>query len=139
LENHNIAIIGLGRIGKVFLEKTLSSGSMMTVKAVCEMCDTPGRKLAQENGIPVVDLAEIVDMGLKIDVIFDLTGDRNVSRILHEKLVQTRNTYTQVAPERLARLVWTLIAGDDYLPNLGKSKAQIYAEMLLEGESQSGG
>ncbi|NDV25417.1 hypothetical protein FMR86_02010 [Desulfovibrio sp. JC010] len=133
MENHNIAIVGLGRVGKAFLEKAMSNESVMTVKAVCEMCDTPGRKLAEEKDIPVVDLGGIIEMGIDIDVIFDLSGDENVSRILQEKLVEARNSYTQVAPARLARLVWSLIADGEYLPNLGKTKSQIYAEMLLEG------
>ena len=133
LENHNIAIIGLGRVGTAFLKKALTSDCEMSVKAVCEMCDTPGRKLAVEDSIPVMDLNDIVELGVDIDVIFDLTGDKNVSRILQEKLLQLGNTYTEVAPARVTRLVWTLIAGDEYLPDLGKSKSQIYADILLEG------
>ena len=133
MENHNIAIIGLGRIGTAFLKKALSSDCDMTVKAVCEMCDTPGRKMAVEDNVPVMELSEIVDLGVGIDVIFDLTGDENVTRSLREKLLQVGNTYTNVSPARVTRLVWTLIAGDEYLPDLGKSKSQIYADILLEG------
>ncbi|MFW5501332.1 MULTISPECIES: hypothetical protein [unclassified Maridesulfovibrio] len=133
MENHNIAIVGLGRIGTAFLKKALSSDCEMTVKAVCEMCDTPGRKMAEEDNVPVMELADIVGMGVDIDIIFDLTGDQNVSRMLREKLLQVGNTYTDVAPARVTRLVWTLIAGDEYLPDLGKSKSQIYADILLEG------
>ncbi|WP_319780960.1 hypothetical protein [Maridesulfovibrio sp.] len=135
MENHNIAIIGLGRVGTVFLEKALSSDSVMTVKAVCELCDTPGRKLAEKKGIPVLELVEIVELGIDVDVIFDLTGDENVSRIIQQKLAESCNSYSQVAPARLARLVWSLFAGDEYLPNIGKSKYQTYADMLLEGKA----
>ncbi|NDV21167.1 hypothetical protein [Desulfovibrio sp. JC022] len=133
MENHNIAIIGLGRVGTAFLKKTLSSDCVMNLRAVCEMCDTPGRKLAEEKSVPVMELNEIIALGIEIEVIFDLTGDANVSRILHEKLRQSGNSYTDVAPVRVARLVWAMIAGDEYLPDLGKSKNQIYADMLLEG------
>ncbi len=134
MENHNVAIIGLGRIGTAFLRKAMSDDCVMKVKAVCEMCGTPGRKLAEEKGIPIVDLSDVVELGLGVEVIFDLTGDNNVSRILREKLCNSGNTYTDVASQRLTRLVWTLIAGDEYLPDLGKSKSQIYADMMLEGK-----
>ncbi|TIH17421.1 hypothetical protein D0S45_07125 [Marinifilum sp. JC120] len=133
MENHNIAIIGLGRVGSVFLQKALAAESVMKVRAVCEMCDTPGRELAEEKNIPIMDLRDIIDLGVEVDVIFDLTGDKNVSGILQEKLCKECNSYTQVAPLRLARLVWSLIAGDEYLPDMGKSKSQTYADMLLKG------
>ncbi|WP_320007501.1 hypothetical protein [Maridesulfovibrio sp.] len=135
MENHNIAIIGLGRIGTAFLQKALSDDCVMKVKAVCEMFDTPGRKFAEEKGIPVLDLTGIVELGLGVEIIFDLTGDQNVTRVLREKLSKCGNTYTDVASQRLTRLVWTLIAGDEYLPDLGKSKSQVYADMMLEGNS----
>ena len=135
MENHNIAIIGLGRIGTAFLQKAISEDCVMKVKAVCELFDTPGRKLAEEKGIPVLDLNSIVELGLGVEVIFDLTGDQNVSRILREKLCQCGNTYTDVASQRLTRLVWSMIAGDEYLPDLGKSKSQVYADMMLERNS----
>lgn len=133
MENHNVAIIGLGRVGTAFLKKALSSDCVMNVRAVCEMFDTQGRKLAEEKSIPVMELSEIVDLGIDIEVIFDLTGDANVSRILHEKLRKCGNSYTDIVPIRVARLIWAMIADDEYLPDLGKSKNQIYADMLLEG------
>lgn len=132
MENHNIAIVGLGRVGTAFLKKALTSDCVMTVKAVCEMCDTPGKELADKEEIPIVELNEIVGLGVGVDVIFDLTGDKNVSQILHQKLAQSGNTYTDVAPIRVSRLIWGLIAGDEYLPDLGKCKNQIYADMLIE-------
>ncbi|CCO22475.1 hypothetical protein [Maridesulfovibrio hydrothermalis] len=134
MENHNIAIVGLGRIGTSFLEKTLTDDCVMKVKAVCELYDTKGKRMAEESNIQVVELSEIVGLGVKLDVIFDLTGDDNVSRMLRSKLEESGNTYTQVAQNRLARLVWALIADDEYLPDVRKSKSQVYADMLLSGQ-----
>lgn len=101
------------------------------------MCDTPGKELAEKEEIPVVELSEIVGLGVDVDVIFDLTGDKHVSQILHQKLVQCGNTYTDVVPVRVARLIWGLIAGDEYLPDMGKCKNQIYADMLLDQMNKS--
>lgn len=128
---HNVAIVGLGRVGSIFLDKTLGKSDVIRVKAVCELYDTQGRKQAEKEGIPVMDLSEVIALGVDIDIIFDLTGDENVTCGLRRKLNKAGNTYTQVAQNRLARLVWSLISDDQYLPDLRKSKSQVYADMLL--------
>lgn len=117
---HNVAIVGLGRVGAIFLDKTLAIADVISVKAVCELYDTAGRKRAERECIPVMDLSGIIALGVGVDIIFDLTGDENVTHALRRKLDETGNTYTQVAQNRLARLVWSLIAEDLYLPDLAK-------------------
>ena len=131
MEIHNIAIVGLGRIGTKFLEKTLSRTDVVSIKAVCELYETKGRLLAEAKNIPVMDLSKIVALGVGLDIIFDLTGDQNVTKGLRKKLDKSGNTYTQVAQNRLARLVWDLMSNEGCLPDLGKRKSQVYADMLM--------
>ncbi|WP_031480718.1 Gfo/Idh/MocA family oxidoreductase [Maridesulfovibrio frigidus] len=131
MENHNIAIVGLGRVGSVFLEKVAGTESVLNVKCVCELADTNGKKFAQENCVPVVSIDDIIQLGVDVDIIFDFTGVKKVADILSAKLAESGNNYTQVAPIRLARLVWSLIGGDDYLPEVSATKYQSYADMLL--------
>lgn len=114
---HNVAIVGLGRVGSAFLKRTLRRTDVVVVKAVCELYDTDGRKLAIEENLPVLDMNAIVGLGVSLDVIFDLTGDDNVTRAFRKKLEKAGNTYTQVAQDRLTRLVWSLMGGEEEFPN----------------------
>ncbi len=131
MENHNIAIVGLGRVGSVFLEKVAGDDSVLNVKCVCELSDTDGKKFAHENCVPVGSIDDIIQLGVGVDVIFDFTGVKQVADILNTKLAESGNNYTQVAQIRLARLIWSLIGGDDYLPEVSATKYQSYADMLL--------
>lgn len=131
MENHNIAIVGLGRVGTVFLEKVLISDKALTVKKVSELADTAGKKMALSNGVSVGSIDDIVNLGVDVDVIFDFTGNEMVAELLRKKLEESGNKYTQVAQKRIARLVWSLIADDDYLPEVSSTKYQSYADMLL--------
>ncbi|SDK30805.1 hypothetical protein SAMN05660337_0031 [Maridesulfovibrio ferrireducens] len=131
MENHNIAIVGLGRVGAVFLEKVLNNDGALKIKSVCELTETAGKRLALEKGVPVGCIDDIVKLGVEIDVIFDFTGDEKVAEILRRKLAESGNNYTQVAQKRLARLVWALISEDECLPEVRSTKSQSYADMLL--------
>ncbi|SMF01329.1 hypothetical protein [Desulfovibrio gilichinskyi] len=131
MEKHNIAIVGLGRVGTVFLEKVLRSDGVLIIKSVCEPADTAGKKMALAHGIPIGCIDDIIKSGVDVDVIFDFTGDEQVAELLRGKLEESGNNYTQVAQKRIARLIWSLIADDDYLPEVEATKYQSYADMLL--------
>ncbi|WP_291325933.1 hypothetical protein [Desulfovibrio sp. UCD-KL4C] len=131
MEKHNIAIVGLGRVGTVFLEKVLSNDSVFVIKSVCELADTSGKKMAFDHGVPVGCIEDIIKFGVDIDVVFDFTGDEKVAELLRRKLQESGNNYTQVAQKRIARLIWSLIAEDDYLPEVNCTKSQSYADILL--------
>lgn len=116
MEKQRIAIIGLGRIGSAFLRqiiKKLNAGLEMV--CVAESADTPGRQMAQQAGIKVCTLDEVVAMGAGINVIFELTGLPEVRRELREKLVNSNNHETVIASESVVRVIWALIS-DGALP-----------------------
>lgn len=116
--SQQIAIVGLGRVGSIFLDGLLHHSSAgLSIVAVSEKGDTSGKALAMSHGIPVMDIDGIVAQGEKIDILFDLTGAPAVRRDLREKMMATNNRHTIIATEAIARLVWSLIA-DEALPDV---------------------
>lgn len=118
-----IAIVGLGRVGSVFLEELLRQESKdIAVVAVAENGETPGKALAKSHNIPVLDTDAIIAKGDGVDILFDLTGSAAVRKELREKLMADNNRHTVIATESIARLIWSLISSEAALPNVhGKS------------------
>lgn len=113
-----IAIVGLGRVGTEFLAEILKHRDKgFAVLAAAELLETPGCQFARENGIPLMSVPEIIGRGVDIDIIFDLTGSRDVRRALREGLAASANLHTVVAPETVSRLIWSLIT-DRKLPQV---------------------
>ena len=72
----NIAIIGLGRVGSILLKEFLNyTAKGVNIVAVSEIAETPGKILAREKKIKITSEEEIVAMGGKLDIIFELTGN----------------------------------------------------------------
>lgn len=113
MEQQRIAIIGLGRIGSAFLSQMLLKRSQ-GIELVCaaEAADTLGRQLAAKSGIAIKSLDDIVALGNRLDVIFELTGLPEVRRELREKLVASKNAHTVIASETILRVIWALISQD---------------------------
>jgi predicted dehydrogenase len=111
----NTVIIGLGRIGSAFLGAILERRQRINLLCVAELADTPAKRQAKKAGIPTASIDDIIAMGDKIDIIFDLTGIPDVRRELREKLVAAKNDNTVIASETIARFIWSLIS-DDELP-----------------------
>ncbi|MBE9536024.1 MAG: Gfo/Idh/MocA family oxidoreductase [Proteobacteria bacterium] len=109
----HVAIVGLGRVGGTFLKKLLASESKgIVIVAVAESnSDSPGIKLAKDNGIAAYeDVENLVEMGDKIDIIFELTGNMEARKSLRAAMVRTSNSHTVIAPEIMAFLIWDLVA-----------------------------
>jgi predicted dinucleotide-utilizing enzyme len=116
MEKQNIAIIGLGRIGSAFLGQMLrKKGGGINLACAAEQTDTPGKAQAIAAGIKIVNLDDIVAMGDRIDVIFELTGLPSVRKELREKLTTANNRHTVIASETIVRVIWALIS-DEALP-----------------------
>ena len=62
--------------------------------------------------IRICTLDEIVALGAKIDVIFELTGLPDVRRELREKLLRSDNHDTVIASESIARVIWAMISDE---------------------------
>lgn len=119
MSKQSIAIVGLGRVGSVFLAELLRRPSKdIEIVAVAENNETSGKILARSQGIAVLDIDALVAMGEKIDILFDLTGMPAVRRELREKLSDANNRHTIIATETIAKLIWSLVASDVVLPNV---------------------
>lgn len=102
-----IAIVGLGRVGTLFLDQMLESKSTgIEIVAVAELSDTPGKKKAIENNLPVKGIEDIVTMNEGVDILFDLTGHEGTRKELRELMVSKDNKHTVIAPETIAYLIW---------------------------------
>ena len=118
MSQQRIAIIGLGRIGSAFLMQMLKKRNLgLEISCVAESNATPGRAMALEAGLKVLTLDEVVGLGDKIDVIFELTGLPQVRRELRDKLVASQNKQTVIASESIVRVIWALIS-DEALPEI---------------------
>jgi predicted dinucleotide-utilizing enzyme len=115
MSKQNIAIIGLGRVGSAFLGAMLQKKNNINLVCVAERLDTPAKAQAVANGIRIAVLDEIVAMGDKVDIIFELTGIAEVRKELREKLLAVNNGHTVIASETIARLIGALIT-DTGLP-----------------------
>lgn len=112
----DIALIGLGEVGGKFLDEMLKLKSRgIHVVCAAEIGDTPGKARARAEGIPVVTVDEIVAMGQRVDVVFDLTGNPNVRKELRRKMIDSNNSHTIIAPETMARLLWAVVS-EEALP-----------------------
>lgn len=115
MSKQNIAIIGLGRVGSAFLGAMLQKKQNINLVCVAERAETPAKAHAVASGVKIATLDEIVAMGDKIDIIFELTGMREIRKELREKLLSINNAHTVIASETIARLIGSLI-GDIKLP-----------------------
>jgi predicted dinucleotide-utilizing enzyme len=109
--NINIAIIGLGRVGSILLQELLKNREKgISIIAAGELADTPGRRMARENKIDIMSIEDIVALGKKIDIIFELTGELNVTRQLRTLLQLSNNSYTVIATETIATMIFLLMS-----------------------------
>lgn len=133
MDDHNIAIVGLGRIGTAFLREILAAKEGYCLKLVCvvEKQETEGKQLAREKGIRIATLDELIELNVGVDVIFDLTGNATFGEELRARLAKMKNNYTNVAPLNITRLIWALVS-DEYLPAVHGTRYQAIADTLLE-------
>jgi predicted dinucleotide-utilizing enzyme len=119
MQKQAIAIVGLGRVGSVFLEKLLEqSGKGVAIVAVAEKGDTAGAALAKANGIENLNIDQLIAKGGDIDILFDLTGSAAVRQELRERLMGSGNRHTVIATEGVALLIWALIADGENMPDV---------------------
>ncbi|PHV11119.1 homoserine dehydrogenase [Chitinimonas sp. BJB300] len=110
MEEQRIAVIGLGRIGSAFLQQILQRRALgITLVCAVEPNNTPGRRQAEEAGIAIRSVDDIIALREQVDIIFELTGVHTVRRDLREKLKLSGNLHTIVAPEAILRMMWALL------------------------------
>ena len=114
-----VAILGLGNIGQEFaehlLERIQEGGMPIEIVGVAHRhLDTPVMLGFQQNGVPVFqDALEIASLGESVDIIFDLTGNAATRQGLRERLQQSGNRHSVIAPETFAKLLWCFFDTDN--------------------------
>lgn len=111
-KNINVALVGAGRVGSTVLERLLDyNGKGVTIVGVADKdANAEGLKLASSKGINTYGSSqEIVDLGDKVDVIFELTGDSGARRDCRMAMVKSENIHTVIAPETIAFLLWNIM------------------------------
>lgn len=116
-----VALLGLGEVGEKFAEHFLEKiqEQLVNVEIVAVASrdlDSPVAMGFSHSKVPVFeDALEVVSMGAKVDIIFDLTGDPELRRKLRVALQESHNRHTVIAPEVVAHLLWNFF-GEGELP-----------------------
>lgn len=114
----NIALLGLGEVGQDFAEHFLEviqeGGKPVEIVAVAHRhLDTPVAMGFEQSGVPVFQNAvDVVSLGEKVDIIFDLTGNSETRQALRVALQESDNYHTIIAPEMMAKLLWIFFHDD---------------------------
>jgi homoserine dehydrogenase len=121
-----VALLGLGDVGEKFaehfLEKIQEEHVNVEIVAVASRnLDSPVAMGFSHSKVPVFqDAMEVVSMGKKVDIIFDLTGDQDLRKKLRTALQASNNQHTVIAPEIVAQLLWNFF-GEGELPSSGQT------------------
>jgi homoserine dehydrogenase len=116
-----VALLGLGEVGERFaehfLEKIQEEHVNVEIVAVAHRnLESPVALGFIHSKVPVFQNAlDVVSLGAKVDIIFDLTGDPELRKKLRIALQETHNQHTVIAPEVVAHLLWNFF-GEGELP-----------------------
>jgi len=121
-----VALLGLGEVGEIFaenfLEKIQEEHVNVEIVAVAHRnLESPVALGFSQSGVPVFrDALDVVSMGAKVDIIFDLTGEADLRANLRVALQAANNRHTVIAPEVVAHLLWNFF-GEGELPSSGQT------------------
>jgi predicted homoserine dehydrogenase-like protein len=110
-----VALLGLGRIGSQFatgLADHIAQGSSpIKIVAVAEANpDSEAAAKFKTDGVTVyTDAMGVIEMGVEVDVIFDLTGIPEVRQSLRDDLRAAGNRHTVIVPEVMVRMLWSFL------------------------------
>jgi predicted dehydrogenase len=106
-----VALVGLGSVGELFAENLLEQ--MQIKKAPVEIVavadrhtDSPVAMGFAQSNIPVFnDAQDVVDLGDKVDIIFNLTENPSVDVSMNLRLMKNKNRHTVIVPTIVAKLL----------------------------------
>ena len=125
----NVAVLGMDEAGEIFtmnlLEKIQVDHRPVNIAAVAHRdLESPIMLGFQQNGVPCfTDIKDLADMGPKVDIIFNMTGDELLTQKLRLELLERKNRHTLIASEMVARLLWAFFDEDSELPEIIRHRA----------------
>jgi predicted homoserine dehydrogenase-like protein len=116
MERVRVAVVGGGRMGSPLITD-LMSRPFVEMVAVCDVdTESPGVRLARDNGIFVTDsVDELAGMGEDIDIIIEVSGDPDVKPRLKNAFVVSGNRTTIIMHDLIARLMMSIMGDSDSL------------------------
>ena len=117
-EKIKVALLGLGEVGQEFAEHFLEiiqeGGKPVEIVAVAhDDLNSPVALGFIQSGVDVYKNAvDVLEMGESVDIIFDLTGNKDTRNALREGMQTSNNKHTVIAPEVMAKLLWMFFGGD---------------------------
>lgn len=106
-----VALVGLGEVGELFAERLLEQTQLkhapVEIVAVADRhLDSPVALGFAQNNIPVFeDALDVVDLGEKVDIIFNLTENPSVDVSMNLRLMKNKNRHTVIVPTVVAKLL----------------------------------
>ncbi len=117
MKNTNIAIVGLGNIGSFFLQQLIQRFDLgLSILCAVEPKETDGKRMAQQNGVAIVSIDDLISFGDDVDMIFNLTGSDAVQQDIREKMDAAGNTKTELLSETALKIVWSILS-DEPIPD----------------------
>ena len=108
-ETLSIALIGAGRTGTPLLRDLMQYGYVQVLGVADQDAESPGMRLAQKHGIPCYnDPLELVGAVGEVDILVEVSGDRDVKGKIKHHYEQTGNRSTLIVHDLLARLMISL-------------------------------
>ncbi len=115
-ESVRIAVVGGGRAATPLIVDMMKRPFIEIVGIADINPDSPGARLARENGIFFCEHASVLAAkGDEIDMILELSGDRSVKPMLKDAFQLQGNRSTIIVQDLVARLILTLVEGADEL------------------------
>lgn len=111
-----VALVGLGKVGELFaemlLEQTQIKNAPVKIVAVADHhLDSPIALGFAQSNIPVFgDALDLVDLGDKVDIIFNLTSNPSVDVSMNLRLMKNKNRHTVIVPVVVAKLLQVFFA-----------------------------
>lgn len=122
MRQQNIAIIGSTSACANFVS------AMLALRAkgvnVLGLCADDAKAFSEvfDNDVRRINLNELIALGEKLDIVFDLSGDDKIRSELRRSLFQSNNRHTVIAPQSFAQLMCALIdCGDDSSAPISRS------------------
>ncbi len=115
-EKVRVAVVGGGRAGTPLIEDFMKRAYIELVGVADVDPESPGAKLARDNGIHYTPTAtDFCDPGEYVDIIVEVCGDPKVKRVLKESFVEQNNRHTIILHDLVARLMMSIIENTDTL------------------------